>query len=58
LSGPEATFVRLLDMKGKEVFRTQTNSEIQLPQDLKSGTYLLQVHSTTLISNHQIIVID
>jgi hypothetical protein len=29
-----------------------------LPQDLKSGTYLLQVHSTTLISNHQIIVID
>jgi hypothetical protein len=58
LSGPEATFVRLLDMKGKEVFRAQTDSAIHLPQDLKSGTYLLQVHGDKLISNHALIVIE
>jgi len=58
LSGPQATYVRLLDMKGKEVFRTQTDSEIQLPPDLESGTYLLQIHGEQLISNHTIVVID
>jgi hypothetical protein len=58
LSGPAANFVRLLDMKGKEVFRMHTDTEIQLPLDLKAGTYLLQVHGGELISNHSIIVVD
>jgi hypothetical protein len=58
LSGPEATFARLLDMKGKEVFQFEMNSPMVLPQELKSGTYLLQIHGQQLISNHPLIVLD
>ena len=58
VSGAEATFARLLDMKGKEVFQFEMNAPMVLPQELKSGTYLLQIHGQQLISNHTLIVLD
>jgi photosystem II stability/assembly factor-like uncharacterized protein len=58
VSGVEATFARLLDMKGKEVLQFEMNAPIALPQELKSGTYLLQIHSEQLITNHSLIIID
>lgn len=58
VSGPEANFARLLDMHGKEVLRMAINTTISLPQNLESGTYLLQIHSKQLISNHSLIIID
>ena len=58
VSGAEATFARLLDMKGKEVLQFEMNAPITLPQELKSGTYLLQIYSEQLITNHSLIIID
>lgn len=58
VSGAEATFARLLDMKGKEVFQFEMNAPMVLPQELKSGTYLLQIHGQQLISNHTLILLD
>ncbi|MEY3504121.1 MAG: hypothetical protein RL349_712 [Bacteroidota bacterium] len=58
VSGAEATFARLLDMKGKEVLQFEMNAPIALPQEIRSGTYLLQIHSEQLITNHSLIIID
>jgi hypothetical protein len=58
MTGPAANFARLLDMKGKEVLRIQAQTNFELPQNLKPGTYLLQVHSTQLISNHSLIIVE
>jgi photosystem II stability/assembly factor-like uncharacterized protein len=58
VSGAEATFARLLDMKGKEVLQFEMNAPIALPQEIRSGTYLLQIHGQQLISNHTLIVLD
>ena len=58
VSGAEATFARLLDMKGKEVLQFEMNAPIALPQEIMSGTYLLQIHSEQLITNHSLIIID
>jgi len=58
MTGPAANLARLLDMKGKEVLRIQAQSNFELPQNLKPGTYLLQVHSTQLISNHSLIIVE
>lgn len=58
VSGAEATFARLLDMKGKEVLQFEMNAPIALPQEISSGTYLLQIHSEQLITNHSLIIID
>lgn len=58
VSGAEATFARLLDMKGKEVLQFEMNAPIALPQEIRSGTYLLQIHSEQLITNHSLIISD
>ena len=58
VSGAEATFARLIDMNGKEVLQFEMNAPIALPQELRSGTYLLQIHSEQLITNHVLIIID
>jgi CO dehydrogenase nickel-insertion accessory protein CooC1 len=58
MSGPAANFARLLDMKGKEVLRIDSDSNFELPQNLVPGTYVLQIHSTQLISNHSLIIVE
>ena len=58
LNGAEVDFARLMDQKGKEVARWMAGAELKLDANLKAGVYLLQLHSTQLISNHQIVVID
>jgi hypothetical protein len=57
-SGSDIEMARLIDMKGKEIMRFSAGQEIYLPQEIKAGTYLLQLHSTTLISNHTLIVVE
>jgi len=57
-SGSGIVLARLIDMKGKEIVRYTTDEKIYLPQEIKAGTYLLQLHSTSLISNHTLIVVE
>ena len=58
ISGAPADMARLIDQNGKEVARWMGANKLILDPDLKTGAYLLQLHSKQLISNHQIIVMD
>jgi hypothetical protein len=57
-SGSDIEMARIIDMKGKEIMRYAAGQQIYLPQEIKAGTYLLQLYSTTLISNHTLIVVE
>ena len=57
-TGSDIEMARLIDMKGKEIMRYPAGQKVYLPQEIKAGTYLLQLHSATLISNHTLIVIE
>jgi len=58
LSGAQGEWARLIDQNGKEVARWINVAEIKLDGQTKAGTYLLQVYSKELISNHTLIVVE
>ena len=58
LSGAQGEWARLIDQNGKEVARWINVAEIKLDGQTKAGTYLLQVYSNELISNHTLIVVE
>jgi photosystem II stability/assembly factor-like uncharacterized protein len=58
IQGPEFEYVLLRDLNGKTIKKYDGATPLKLPEEIKAGTYLLQIHSKTLISNIPLIVVQ
>jgi hypothetical protein len=58
IQGPEFEYVLLRDLNGKTIKKYDGATPLELPEEIKAGTYLLQIHSKTLISNIPLIVVQ
>jgi hypothetical protein len=56
VSGTTYEYILLCDINGKTIKRFDTSKELQIPYEIKAGTYLLQIHSHDYISNHPIVI--